>query len=341
MRSPEQDGPLISVIIPVYNTGAWLPRCLDSVCGQTLRNIEIICVNDGSSDGSGAILEDYAAKDARILTVTLSRNQGPGVARNIGLAAAHGEWLSFVDSDDSLALDFYDKLYTASKESDAEIVKGICWEEANFPNCINLDANTQIKKDKFKFTNNWVTAIYNRNFITSHNIRLPQISNSEDLVFLYHAVTHANKVFVINDAVYNYFRRAGSSSTSTRTKKRIDNILYARNAMRDILNTNFSLDTNKYISEYTRMIYYLYIFLNDPIQMEDKSYALKAISNAILDSFAKCREPGRLLEEIDKYDRDFSSLIANSDVEGLEKFLSVSRLQRLRNRARAHLAKQA
>ncbi len=90
---------MISIIVPVYNVEAYLPRCLESLTGQTCRDLEIICVNDGSTDGSLRILQDAAAKDGRIRVVD-QKNQGLSGARNSGLQVARGEWVMFVDSDD-------------------------------------------------------------------------------------------------------------------------------------------------------------------------------------------------------------------------------------------------
>ena len=92
---------MISIIVPVYNVEKYLPQCLDSLIGQTYRDIEIICVNDGSTDGSLNVLEQYAAKDARIHVVS-QENQGLSGARNTGIQNAHGEWMMFVDGDDWL-----------------------------------------------------------------------------------------------------------------------------------------------------------------------------------------------------------------------------------------------
>ena len=91
--------PKVSVIIPVYNAEKYLRQCLDSVVNQTLREIEIICVDDGSTDGSLAILQEYAANDARIKVLT-QKNQYAGVARNNGMAAAQGKYFAFLDADD-------------------------------------------------------------------------------------------------------------------------------------------------------------------------------------------------------------------------------------------------
>ena len=95
--------PLVSIVIPVYNSEKYLEECLDSVLGQTYHNLEIICVNDGSSDSSGTILERYALADKRIQIIT-KENGGPASARNDGLSKAKGKYIQFLDSDD-----FFDK----------------------------------------------------------------------------------------------------------------------------------------------------------------------------------------------------------------------------------------
>ena len=90
---------LISIVVPVYNTEKYLPKCLDSLLGQTYKNLEIICINDGSTDGSLQILEDYAKQDNRIIVLS-QENAKQGAARNRGLDIAKGEYVTFVDSDD-------------------------------------------------------------------------------------------------------------------------------------------------------------------------------------------------------------------------------------------------
>lgn len=107
--------PKISVIIPVYNVGPYLRECLDSVVNQTLRDIEIICVNDGSTDNSGAILVEYAARDERIIVIT-QKNRGLSAARNVGIDAAKGKYIYFIDSDDYIDLDALEVLYNRAEE---------------------------------------------------------------------------------------------------------------------------------------------------------------------------------------------------------------------------------
>ena len=110
----------VSIIVPVYNVEKYLERCLDSLINQTLTNIEIVCINDGSTDNSGKILDDYAAKDNRIKVIH-QNNAGQAVARNNGLKIANGNYINFVDSDDWVDLDFIEKLYNAAERNNADI----------------------------------------------------------------------------------------------------------------------------------------------------------------------------------------------------------------------------
>ena len=113
----------VSVIVPVYNTEGFLQKCLDSLTNQTLEDIEIICVNDGSTDNSLKILEDNAIRDDRIKIIN-QKNKKQGAARNAGMKIATGEYIGFVDSDDWIDLDFYEKLYNAATRHNFDIALG-------------------------------------------------------------------------------------------------------------------------------------------------------------------------------------------------------------------------
>ena len=116
--------PKISVIIPVYNSEKYIAECLDSVLSQSYPNIEVICVDNCGQDGSRAIVDSYARKDARIKVLAAGSNKGPGPARNIGMDAASGEYFLFLDDDDLLAEDGLQHLYDAMTSSGADIVTG-------------------------------------------------------------------------------------------------------------------------------------------------------------------------------------------------------------------------
>lgn len=129
--------PLISVIIPVYNSEKHLRKCLDSICFQTYKNLEIICINDGSKDRSGKILKEYAQKDSRIV-VFEQRNQGQSSARNKGIICANGDYVTFIDSDDRISLSTYQKfidtIHSAGIEPDVYMFNGVIYSgSSNLP----------------------------------------------------------------------------------------------------------------------------------------------------------------------------------------------------------------
>ena len=116
------DSTMISVIVPVYNVEPYLRKCLDSIVNQTYRDFEILIIDDGSTDGSGRICDEYAEKDSRI-KVFHTENRGLSCARNLGLAEAKGEWIGFVDSDDWIEPDMYEVLIRRAEETGADVVE--------------------------------------------------------------------------------------------------------------------------------------------------------------------------------------------------------------------------
>lgn len=201
--------PLISVIIPVYNSARWLSRCLESVCGQTLENIEILCVDDGSSDDSPAILEAYARRDPRIRLHLQDTNRGVSIARNIGIAAARGEWLSFVDSDDFMLRSFYEDLYAASTQGASDIIKGEIWGYDNekkqvFPREFYA-INPDICRNKTYFCCGFQSALFRRTLIEANAISFPaELINLEDPCFTIMAALKARSISAIGTAAYFY-----------------------------------------------------------------------------------------------------------------------------------------
>ena len=119
--------PKISIIVPIYNVEKYLPKCIDSIINQTLENIEIILVNDGSTDSCAEIIESYANKDNRIKVIH-KKNGGQSSARNMGLDIAKGEYIGFVDSDDWLHYDMYENMYKSIKKVNSDLC--VCGREA-------------------------------------------------------------------------------------------------------------------------------------------------------------------------------------------------------------------
>ena len=214
--------PGISVIIPVYNSAPYLKRCLEAVAGQSLGNIEIICVNDASADDSLAILREYESKDARIKVIDFSENKGAAEAKNAALAVARGEYLGFVDSDDQVDLDFYEKLYAKAAETGAAIVKGELLEITENGSVKHDSINERIRNDKFKFNRQFTSAIYKTELIRRWAVDFPSgVTHGEDLAFLMKVVCLAPGVEVVDGAFYRYHRRAGSANAKLFSRAKI------------------------------------------------------------------------------------------------------------------------
>ena len=242
--------PKVSVIIPVYNTEKFLRKCLDSVCNQTLQDIEIICINDCSTDGSSEILREYAGKDNRIKLIELFENGGAAKARNIGIDIAHGEYIGFVDSDDFVDLDFYEKLYKKAVETGADAVKGKLYLYDINTNKVYLEAwidiNDSVKKNKANFYFTFTTAIYKSSLIKEYNIRfLEGLIHFEDPYFTIMAAIHYNKLEVIDDAKYYYINNPNSTSRKNITKEQAKSIVYGADVVLDLLN-NANIDKLHY-----------------------------------------------------------------------------------------------
>jgi glycosyltransferase involved in cell wall biosynthesis len=202
--------PKVSVIIPVYNTAPYLRRCLDGVAGQTLRDIEIICVNDASTDDSPTILQEYAAGDTRLKCIDFTENKGASAARNVGIDAACGEYVGFVDSDDYPEDTFYEQLYVAAKKADADVAKG-SYRRNN--GSIEHYMNDKIKLHKTNFIYDFWSCVINLNLIKKNNIYFPvDLINFEDPVFIFQVAIAANKVLIVDNAYLNIVSRSNSLS---------------------------------------------------------------------------------------------------------------------------------
>lgn len=244
--------PKVSAIIPVYNTEKYLEKCLDSVCNQTLSDIEIICIDDCSTDGSLEILKDYAQKDNRIKLIEFKENKGAAVARNTGIKTATGEYIGFIDSDDFIDLDFYEKLYNKAIETGADCSKGTmrCKDQDKE---IAYDRNDLIKKNVAYFYDSFTTAIYKTNIIKNNNIFFPNnTSFFEDPYFSILLVLKINKIAIVDNANYHYINRTDSLVYSANE----NNILSGIKAMVDMANilNKENIGKEHYIIVYTYTI---------------------------------------------------------------------------------------
>ena len=205
----------LSVIVPVYNTEKYLRECLDSVINQTLKDIEIICINDGSTDRSLDILKEYALKDNRIKIID-KKNEGVAAARNDGIRIANGEFVCFMDSDDYYPdCDILEEVTYQAEKNGVNICGG---EISRFTDSNRVltqnfrdsfagylfPENKLIKYSEYQFDYGFTRFIYNRNFLIDNAIFFPNYTRFEDPPFMVKAMLQAEKFYALNKITYAY-----------------------------------------------------------------------------------------------------------------------------------------
>ena len=261
----------VSVIVPVFNVGDYLSTSLDSILNQSLEDIEIICINDGSTDDSLKILENYAKKDNRIKIIS-KENEGQGTARNVGLDNACGEFISFVDADDFIKKDMLEKLYNKSVNGNLDLV--MC-KVSSFDNethviddnlwYYSLKCFSGFKKEVFnnldtkEFTSlisvTPYNKLYRRSFVEKNNIRFPEKYIFEDEVFFYNVYLKAKRISLIDENLYCYRTNRKGSTVSKGLDKDYSDIIHIFRLIRDLL-----VETN-YINVYKKQVYNRFIHL--------------------------------------------------------------------------------
>ncbi|MEI0698881.1 glycosyltransferase family 2 protein [Brachyspira intermedia] len=215
----------VSIIIPVYNVEKYLEKCLDSIINQTLKNIEIICIDDCSTDNSLSILEKYKLKDNRIVLIKNKVNLGKGDIRNLGINNSHGEYIGFVDSDDTIDERYFEELYNTAKEYDSDIVctNNIKVVNSNFikhdkinysqfkSGILNYDASIFIESMRNHFIIKYSInrAIWNKlwkkSFLLDNKIKFLMNFIGQDFCFVLTSLVHSPKISYNDKAVYYYF----------------------------------------------------------------------------------------------------------------------------------------
>ena len=225
--------PKVSIIVPIYNVEKYLRECLDSLINQTLKDIEIICVNDGSTDSSLKILEEYAIKDNRIILFD-RENEGAGSARNYGLSKSNGSYLIFFDSDDYMAEDCLENLYNMAiaNNSDITLCRSYRFNERENNNITDIDYSirndllqgkqfftpVEISKYIFQFCVGWPwDKLYKKEFIINNNLKFQNLRHSNDTYFVLMSLVFANLISYTNKHLV-YHRCRNTSLANTRNE---------------------------------------------------------------------------------------------------------------------------
>lgn len=232
---------LISVIIPVYNVSEYLDECVESIVNQTYHNLEIILVDDGSTDDSGFKCDEWKNKDARIVVIH-KQNGGLSDARNVGVQVSNGEYIGFVDSDDYIDHSFYEVLYTLIKKYDAKIACArwdVDGDESRIGEQMDIPEQTykEICFNYIDFLENIIThkrayitpsvwdRLYHRS--TIENINFPVGKRYEDIFYTTQCICNAEKIAFIDKALYHYRIREGSITQENYIDRCIATDMYA------------------------------------------------------------------------------------------------------------------
>jgi glycosyltransferase involved in cell wall biosynthesis len=231
---------LVSIIVPIYNTSQYLSRCIDSLINQTLENIEIILIDDGSTDNSFEICKKYE-KDFKNIRIYSQKNSGQGVARNYGIGMAKGQYVCFVDSDDYVDCNMYKSLYNMANAYNCDIC--IVGHEKIYNNInahmCDVNASYGIKVDSEDILKDFLLQkissfpwdkLFRREFLLTNNIKFPEGYYFEDINFVIKTLYNSKKIAITNEPYYKYLQRS-NSTTFTVSKKHLNDFEVQVNEM--------------------------------------------------------------------------------------------------------------
>lgn len=245
-EKPITKQPAVSILVPIYNTEKYLRQCLESITNQTLKNIEIICIDDGSTDKSPEIIKEYQEKDSRIKVIT-KENSGYGDSMNQGLEKVTGEYIGIVEPDDFVDLNAFESLYNLAKDNDAEIVRTNYYhnkdnKDTKFFYVNPTDANRIIDPSRhiwifYQAPAIW-SAIYKRELIIDNEIKfLPTPGASyQDTGFNFKAWSLTKRAFFTTEAFLHY--RVDNESSSVNNPGKVMNVCYEYEEIEKFLRKN-------------------------------------------------------------------------------------------------------
>lgn len=240
----------------------YLPKCLESLIKQTLKDIEIICVNDGSMDNSLAILKEFASKDSRIKIID-NQHQGVAKTRNTGIEQSTGEYIGFVDSDDYIDIDFFEKLYNSATKSNSDIAIASILKHKNFFNIYNakytkeetaitIQDKIKLCEDKKHFFFYAWNKIYHSGFIKENNIKFSEGQIYEDVMFAIKALYYSNKIISVYGTKYHYIEHENSlTKYKDKTGEKEQDLVKAYSELQEFCNSK-NIEIPERLNYYTK-----------------------------------------------------------------------------------------
>jgi len=272
----------ISVIIPSYNVSTYIGRCLDSVVNQTLYDIEIIIVDDGSTDGTYNIAKSYADVDDRIILIQ-QEHKGQSCARNRGLEIAKGEYVAFIDSDDFIDVEFLEELYVTAKDHDSDIAcSGVVRENSRkkriLINYKNREKSVNLE-DKFKQAHlpkhcYSCNKIYKRESLINEGIKFPEGMYYEDMVFTPLALSRLNGLVTVPNVLYHYWKNPKSTIKKDSDDIRGDKIEAQKNLLDFYKKNNLKLPKDYLLLKKDFYLFGIKVLSEKKYKMCSKMYLL-------------------------------------------------------------------
>ena len=227
-KKSKQDKTTVSVILPVYNVEPWIGNCIESLRKKELPGLEFIFVDDYGTDRSKKVVEEFAATDKRVHIIKNEQNLGTGTSRIIGIEAARGEYLSFIDPDDFISSDFYTMLYDAAIKRDFDIANGgsivihektgITEDRAKLNDSIRIGLRNNLPLYTTFVFGHWA-AIYRKSLFDDGMVRYGTYRHSQDMVYLFRVSLKAESITLVDDAKYYYVLREGSASSNIMARR--------------------------------------------------------------------------------------------------------------------------
>jgi glycosyltransferase involved in cell wall biosynthesis len=279
--------PLVSITMSTYNVEKFIDESLDSIVNQSLKDVEIICIDDGSTDRTLDIINDYASRDRRIKVISKKKNEGLAVARNEALVLASGKYIAFLDGDDLYHKDLFQKAYACAETNNSDIV---LWDYVTFWNTDEIDSKKEIKSDLLAISITDKISLLRRPAFTwvkllktevakSLNIHFPVGFTRQDIPVHWHLITQLDKISILPERL-SYYRQQPEATTAKKDKK-LFHLAYVTDIVNQYLKENKIYD--KYRNEFLRQQLNLLFGMYDSVKEEYKKEALSIIKERLTD----------------------------------------------------------